>query len=297
MRERKRDWLSERARGPLARPFLLLGGVAFAGCSLVYASELNDARSLPEVGASDAATLPEGSTLDAAQEDAEAGGTDRGCASYVPAPKHCRDFDDGAPLESAGWYMDLSRPGASQLLELDTTAHSPPRALHAALRNAATCSYTRLVRTFEDTGTERLEVNVRLRPSEPWGDADGTLIVHINDDSDQRCHFILYLQDADRDQRLDSALVNKQQDGDDIRPLQGFAPADEWTDFGIVVNPAAKGGVSVDFSFRREDGSLTETTHSYPTCKLGGTVTVKAGFHCEPGTGDMRYDDIRVDWR
>lgn len=285
---------------PAARGVSLAVVAALAGCSLVYSSELNDARMLPAgPDSADGGTPREEGGADPVSDAADAGdgaGAARGCAAMKPAPRYCRDFDDGAPLDADGWETHID-PAGKQLLETDTTsAYSPPGSLHVGLRGAPDCSYARIVRAFPGV-SDRVDMRVRVRPAAPWSDSDGIMITHFDDDSSQRCAAILYAVDENGDGRMDRAQVNVQTTGDnDVRNLQGVAQVDEWTEVGLVATPAAGGGVSMVFSFRAEDGSYAETTHVFQQCTLAGTMRAKIGFHCESGTADVRYDDLRVDW-
>ncbi len=282
---------------------LALVAIASAGCSLAYSSELNDARGIQAPGVSDrrdgggdSATDGDGATAvggDAGDAGDDAGAA-RGCAAMQPSPRYCRDFDDNAPLESGGWTIDINPPG-KQFVELDTSSgYSTPASLVTKLANAPSCSYGRLVRAFPEVSS-RVELRVRLRPTGPWRDTDGVMITHFDDDSASPCAAILYLQ-AGADGLITSAAVNMQTPGtNDLRPLNGFAPVDEWTELGMVAT-RVDAGISLVVSFRREDGTYSEAKHVFSQCKLAGTTRVKLGWHCENGNGEMHYDDFGIDW-
>ncbi|MBX3209021.1 MAG: hypothetical protein KF764_28570 [Labilithrix sp.] len=301
-RERSPDVVRPRLAHRLGALLLAAAAAASGACSLLYASDLNDLRTSPGL---DADPRSDGggdgrAPLDGpdAADAGDAASPTRGCAAMKPAPRYCRDFDDGAALESDGWSLDIDPPG-KLLVALDqTSAYSAPASLRASLLGAPGCSYGRLVRAFPSTSS-RLDVRVRIRPTGPWSNTEGVMITHIADDGANACAAILYLHDDDNDGVLDQTLVNMQTQTtpNDVRALNGAVPTDEWTELGMVATPVAGGsGVAMTFSIRRESGSVSETTEVFAQCTLTGTTRVKLGFHCEDGTGEVRYDDLRVDW-
>jgi hypothetical protein len=263
------------------------------GCSLVYSSDLDAARSLEASALSDAS--PEGAPTDAPADEpattTDAGPT-RGCAAIQPRPKFCRDFDDDGAV-GQGWSNVTVEPGGpGQIVSLDTDQFwSGRQSFRARMQGVdAGCSYTRLDQRFSNTGAKRFEVHVRLRPSSPWKEK-APFVMSVGG-----CAALLYL--SERDGRVDEALINVQSGNrDDVRSIAGHPPVDEWTDFGIVVIPSPTGsGTKMTFSFTDADGTVTEKSHEYSYCALGGDAFLGVGFHCDRGDAEVRYDDVRADW-
>ena len=281
---------------------VVLATAGSVACSLAYSSNLNDARAGQD-SSSEAGTSPEdGGTQGDASVDADAGdaGSARGCGAYVPAPKYCRDFDDGAQIDADGWAIETAPAAGEHTVSIDTsTAYSSPGSLEANLIDPAPCSFSRLSRSFSGIGSERVEVRFMIRPTRPWGNSDGAFAFEL-DRVGAYCQGIYYLRPAAQLGQIQSVEVNMQSGtplGNDVRPLNGTPPVDEWTEIGIVAVPVDGGGVSFTYSFTRENGNVERTTHVYGDCRLGGNLTLKLGFHCEDGAGEVRYDDLRVDWK
>jgi hypothetical protein len=270
---------------------LVLGAAIASACSLTYSAELDDAREgVAQTGpASDAAA---DSTAPTHVDGSPESGGPEGCASFKPPPKFCRDFDDDSALEADGFDVNVEPSTPNHVVALDSIhAYSGRRSLVTRIENEdAGCTYTQLTKRFPDIGGQRLEVRMKMRPSSPYTE-HAPFVLYLDSGQAGYCAVLLYLESA-------AALINAQYGNpqkNDVRPINGFAHADEWTDFGITMTRAAV-GVSARFAFVRGDGSVMEKTVSLEQCKLGGSAEIALGFHCDGGSAEVRYDDLRVDW-
>lgn len=288
--------VSRRARSSPGFLTAALLAVAAPACSLLFATDLDGARGAadPDAEAAEAAAdaPTDGERDDVAPRDGGDGGDadagSRGCASYDPAPDFCEDFDDG-PL-ARGWTKLQEQSGT---LAFDPLAYSPPRSGRANLNDAPSCSYTRFERSISGVGSKRVEVRAQLRPTGPWSRTFTLFTVHI-----RSCAVLFYVHPNGAG-AIDSSSINIQS-GDpltnDERDVKGGPRLNEWTDLWFEAVPNATSGSSLTISFHHEDGSVEETTVNAPQCRVGGDLFVAPGFHCEDGTGEVRYDDVRAYW-
>ncbi|MBX3218321.1 MAG: hypothetical protein KF850_40320 [Labilithrix sp.] len=277
--------------GPLAAALL---AAALPACSLLFASDLDDA----DAGA---AETPEGGATDATDAAGDGdGGRDggdggdgappvTGCASYDPPPVFCEDFDDG-PIGS-GWDELREQSGT---LTLDPLAYSPPQSGRANLIDAPSCSYTRFERVFSGVGTKRVEVHVQIRPSAPWTKSFTPLAVRL-----RACTVLIYFPSNNAGGIAGSSL-NIQSGSpltNDVRETSGGPRLEEWTDVRLAAVPRPDDdGADLTLSFHHGDGSIQQRTLQAPQCRVGGTLFVGAGYHCDNGASEIRYDDVRVYW-
>ncbi|MDF2696770.1 MAG: hypothetical protein K0S65_5153 [Labilithrix sp.] len=227
--------------------------------------------------------------IDPPRTDADAGsesGAQVGCTGLIPTPQFCEDFDD-EPL-SGGWDL-LQRQGGT--LEFDPLAYSPPQSGRVNLVSAPECSYVRFERSFSGIGKKRVEVRIRMRPRSPWNGQFSPLVLHLSE-----CALLLYVG-GDGDAIRETAVNIQSGDplGNDVRQLVGVPHLDEWTDVWMTAVPGGT-GAELTFTFRHPDGTVSETTIGAPQCKLDGDLFIGAGYHCNSGSSETRYDDVRVYW-
>jgi hypothetical protein len=285
---------------------------ALSACSLIYASDLHDAdhgASLgPEAGGTSSGSDgppgpgggpgPEGG-LGEAGPDGGPVASSVGCASLSPAPKFCDDFDDSGTV-GARWDA-VEQQGTTAVVSFDSIdPYSAPNAMKAVLATAPTCTYSRLDKTFTGVGPNRQEVRFKVRPVEPWGNSKDRAILAIQLDGARsgHCQLVTSLT-ADGTGHVNEAYVNAQTlqptETDDVRPLNGFAKASEWTEHYVIAVPG-DGGVQVTTGF--SGGTAAgEQAYVFPECQLGSTLGVQVGFHCTSGDASVLYDDVRVDWQ
>jgi hypothetical protein len=115
--------------------------IAAAGCSLlVSTSGLSGAAEASDAGVADARAGESGPPLDSGIDADAAPGPY--CASLVPKPKFCADFDDGAIAEYGQ---------SNGAVSLDTLqSKSAPASLLATVEANATERYGQLVRSFQN---------------------------------------------------------------------------------------------------------------------------------------------------
>lgn len=265
---------------------------ALAACSLIYKSDLDDARrpssSSPDAGP-DVGTVPIG-VVDAGPDVVTPIAT--GCAAF-PTAKFCDDFDTELNVNDGWDRLGLTDEHAKG--GFDALAFSVPRSFHAALAGATNdCSYARLEKGFSiGTNAKRATVSARVRPQAPWtGDA---AIFNV---SLTGCGIILGLgvdlpsyTSGINAQFVAGTLQN------DYRDVDGFPTPDEWTDVTFDAQAQPDGHVKLDVVFDHASGARDDKQVDLPQCRLdGGTVFVGLGFHCSQDTHDARYDDVRVSW-
>ena len=263
---------------------------ALAACSLIYESDLDDARR----PAAAAATVADAGGNEAVVPPSEAGADvvavpTAGCGAF-PTARFCDDFD--TELNVGDKWDKLGVTDNKGKAIFDTFAYSPTRSLRASLADAAGCSYARLEKTFTSAGTKRVTVSMRMRPQAPWvGDA---AILDVNLAG---CGIILglgadspsYTSNIDAQHVVDGGLK------DDVRDVDGFPAPDEWTDVTLDAK-ALDGRVQLDVIYDHPSGARDDKQLDLPQCRLNGYVFVGAGFHCSQDTHDVRYDDVRVSW-
>ncbi len=265
---------------------------SIAACSLVYGSDLDGARegtSPTDDGGAFEASAP-GSPGEGGVDGSD--GTmavTRGCSGLVPAPKFCDDFERGA-FDANGWSI----VDDGMTITSDPLAFSGERSVRVFMAVDDDCSFGRLERGWLNTNaTSRVDVHVNVRPSSnSLLSANGTLqFLAIQLGSDERYCAALLRTGRDR------VLLNVQHDPNfqnDFHDLAGRIPAERWTDVGVAFLP----GPSLVVTIQDDTGATQETTLSVPQCpSLGSHLRIGVGFHCEVGDGEMRYDDVRVDWQ
>lgn len=273
------------------RSWLLLAAApAIAACSLIYRSDLDDARQPPPAVADSG---PErGEQGDAAAVDAgtaaESGTGTGGCAAY-PTASFCDDFDRKLNV-SDGWDALPLDEGARGLF--DSVAYSEPRSFRATLTDAPTCRYGRLEKKWTGVGTKWVRASFRVRPQAPWRGGAGYAFLGT-----AGCSIVMGL---DEDGPTVSANINAQYLADgvlrnDVRALDGAPYPEAWTDV-IYELTAVDGHAKLNVKFVHPDAEATDTTHDLPQCKLAGEVELDLGYHCTSGTHAIRYDDVRLDW-
>lgn len=293
------------SRSALALPAAItLASCAAVACSLVYSSDLNDAHDgVPPQGSSggsEAGVAEAGSSNGSSGEagaDASSSGLPRGCGAYKPTPKFCKDFDTDTTV-GADWDAVLTEGGQVSLAR--TFWWSQPAAAHIVEKTVGNCKYTRLDKTFPNTGTKRISASFRFRPISPW-QADGNLPFLIAYDQDGlNCAAILSINGRPDNKTISSTNLNMQSgnpQNNDVRDLNGAPQLDLWTDITFSAVPAVNGdGVELTIRYDYENGGKDETTLNFPQCRVRGSLGVYPGFHCGTGNGEVYFDDIRVDW-
>ncbi len=295
------------SRSALALPAaitLASGGVV--ACSLVYSSDLNDARdgvitlgssSGSEAGVGEAGSSDGSSGSGEAGADASSSGQPRGCGAYKPTPKFCKDFDTDT-MVGADWDTVATEGGEVSLAR--TFWWSQPVAAHVVQKTVGDCKYTRFEKAFTNVGKKRISASLRLRPIGPWQSEGNTPFLLALNQPTSYCAALLYVNGNPDNKTISTTNVNVQSGNpqkNDIRDLAGAPRLDEWTDITISAVPATNGtGADLTFRFDYENGGNDETTLTFPQCVVGGKLEIFPGFHCGTGNGEVYYDDIRVDW-
>ena len=270
------------------RSWLALATVpALAACSLVYASDLDDARKPTfSVDAGAEGGAPPVVVTEAGADVVTPPAT--GCAAF-PAANFCDDFDTQLNVGD-GWDKIVLTNDTTSKAAFDALSYSTPKSFRASLVGAQGCAFARLEKRFS-VGARRVTTSVRMRPEAPWKDDAAVLLMALTG-----CGIILSLgQDAPSY----SSYVNVQF-GDPlqnyVRDVDGFPTPDEWTDVTLDAK-AIDGGVRLDVIYDHASGARDDKQLDLPQCSLsGGSSLVGLGFHCSQDTHDVRYDDVRVSW-
>lgn len=295
-------------RSALAPPAAItLASCGAVACSLVYSSDLNDARDSvlaqssggteAGVGEAGSSSGTDGSGVGESGADGSSGEPLRGCSSYKPAPKFCKDFDTDTTVGS-DWNAVSTEGGQVTLAR--TFWWSKPVAARIVQKTSPGCKYTRFEKSFPNVGNKRVSASFQLRPIGPWQSEGHTPFVFALVQQSAYCAALLYVNGAPDNKSISTTNVNVQY-GDpqknDVRDLVGAPRLDQWTDITISAVPTANtSAANLTFRFDYEDGSKDETTLTFPQCVVGGALEIYPGFHCDGGEGEMYFDDIRVDW-
>jgi len=272
------------------RSWLLALAPALAACSLIYKSDLDDARrpsaTTPDAGP-DATTPPVG-VADAGTDAAAV----TGCAAY-PTAKFCDDFD--TQLNVADGWDKLTLSSEQTKGGFDTLAFSPSRSFKASLSGAGECSYGRLEKTFASAGTSRVTVSFRTRLQAPWVKDAVPFFLRLTG-----CGIAMGVE---INATSNTSIINAQySDGsnvlqNDVRNVDGSPVPDEWTDVTFDANAQADGHVKLDVIYDHPSGARDDKQVDLPQCRLDGkNVVIGLGYHCSQDTHDVRYDDVRVSW-
>lgn len=301
------------------RTAVLCGGIFVSGCSLIYASDLDDARSGRaqsnddaggtstsssgeagrEAGSSGTSGAPVEGGTEAGQPDAGAernGDPATGCASYHPSPQFCDDFDKDALDPS--WFVH-NEAGSSFL---DTAkVLSPPNAVKVNLDTTKDCQYSRIERTFKLGKTlKRATFSTRLNLGFPWRNGVIPFVAAVNSqDGSQYCAALLYVY-SDQDGHVQSTSINVQSDKmpNHIIGLKGYPSDNEWSEVEMTVTPSPGGaGVHWKTTFRDPDGNEETNDQDFSECPGAFTdLALYLGMHCETGKATASYDNARMDW-
>jgi hypothetical protein len=279
-----------------ARFILVCALIVGSGCSLIYSSDLDDARTSSAVA--DSGDLRESGTSTTSSSSGEAGVVDagpdaptRGCSSYSPAPKFCDDFDQGTDV-GAKWG-NVNQQGGS--IAYDSSQFwSGTRSAKVALHTPKSCQYNRLEQTFYK-GKDRFEVRFMMRPAKPWNDFTPFVINIGKNNNGPECQPLF---DTHVD-KTTGMIVNTEVDvqtgagaTNDQRDLAGVPPTDDWSE--VVFVAQTNGGNGLDLSYT--SGGKTDTMTFAQCPSSWDFFAVNMGFHCDSGNGTIDYDDIRVDW-
>lgn len=253
---------------------------SLAACSLIYASDLDDARRGASTPSGDAAVEGGGTGV--------APGPDAGCGAY-PDAGFCDDFDTTANVAER-WDALVSDDATHA--GYDSLAYSGARSFLASERDAPDCSYARLEKRWRGIGTTRVTVSARVRPSEAWKGSHPLLTLVYGG-----CAALLYLSD---DAPSYSSGVNAQHGTpleNDYRDVDGFPAPGEWTDVTVDAASVPGGGVRVEVVFVHPSGKTDRKAQTFAQCSLAGELSLGLGLHCASGSRDVRYDDVRVSWQ
>lgn len=272
--------------------------LGLAACSLAYAGDLDDAREpQPIVLVSDGGSNPEASSP-LAEAGADGAALARGCGAYTnPVPQFCNDFDDGKPFSAA---FDPNETAG--MLSFDSSSYSGAKSMLASLETIADCQYQRVFARFSPADLKsELETHARLRPTRSKYSSDGVaayLTLYLGQ-GDTECTILLLLHSTGATLDGASLLIQSRNNVNDALALDGLPKEEQWTDVGIrVANVAGK--TQITTTFEDEAGIKTTTTHETTQCtppRASLPFTYAVGLHCESGTVEARYDDVRVYWR
>lgn len=286
-----------------ARAVTVLGAAfAVAGCSLIYAGDLDDAREV-------AANLPDGSSAsssgdggssgtvaEAGPDSGEGGSPDAGptgCKGLVPAPRFCEDFDGTVDSD---FYFNQE---GGKVVVSSEQAISRPNGLKVTLESSKDCQYSRLERSFDSIGTNgRFSVKLKTKLVGPWPDGKTPLVVGVNrQGGSSYCTALFYIY-AGGDGRTKSAAINVQSDvmQNDFRDLTGYPSDNAWTELTVEVTRLPNGGARFVTTFQDENGLSLSTSNDFDYCKSWDKADIALGFHCDSGKATVYYDDVRVDW-
>jgi hypothetical protein len=286
-----------------ARALFLCGAVLVSGCSLIYASDLDDAREiviLPEGGRSDSSGdggAVDGGVTDTGTLDAPSGeaAAPKGCAAYQPAPKFCADFDDNAGL--AGW--ELQTDDGQSVVQSEQFFSSPSSAKVVAKATTTTCLYSRFERYFENIGSKRVTVAFRMRLVSPWPNGGIPFVLDLHPSSgDNAFCAALYFVGSGPNGKIEGANIDVQSNVQDDHQidLNGFPSSDEWSEMKVTVTPNPSGGSTYETTFTGPNGFSVSNRQDFPECPAWGRMGVHFGTHCDHRDATMFFDDIRIDW-
>jgi hypothetical protein len=215
-----------------------------------------------EAGGGDAAgDAPADGGADAPTDRVDGSSGSGFCASLVPAPKFCDDFDDGNATDD--WDQATVLAGQSEITLDTTTSTSAPASLHGVVNAVPVTEggFASVRSTVTGTPTHvtfALSVRPKTSAITKGGIAIADLDLSLN-------HVLtLYLRDDDPAGQKPSL---KEIDGSTItyHPLPKVPPADVWTRIAFDVDAAT--------------GKLTLT---YGTEKILDAITIGAGATKDP---------------
>jgi len=282
-----------RARFPVAC-VLILG----SGCSLIYSSDLDGARTSATVADGGNSRESGASTSSSSGEAGADGGAGqdpptRGCASYSPAPNFCDDFDVSQNSVGLGWD-NVNQEGGPIVLD-GTTFWSGTHAAKVSLATSKSCQYTRLERVLAPAGRDRFETRFMMRPARPWSSNATPLALNIEQKSSgTECQPLLSTT-KDGKGGISGTDFNVQTKGgatNDDHDLTGVPPVDDWSE--VVVAFQTNGGHGLDFAVTV--GGATDR-FTFAECPSSwDAVRLNVGFHCDSGSNVVDYDDVRATW-
>lgn len=260
-----------------------------AACSLVFASNIDDARQqsadggvlvpTPDAGAPAADSGQGGgdatTTLDSSSAEPQCGTT--------PAPRFCDDFNTG-PL-GASWTRVGVDPGGPPVQELALVGG----ALRATHRNATSGSYTRLLKLFSIRAATFIRFRAMVKLTQPYAGDHDLLFFKMDPSGDPNdgCATI-FTADGNPAAQAKINMQNEANTVNDIRDIPGFGKLTaDWTEVVFLWKP----GLSLETSIGGE-----KKAYQYPACPFGGDIELAVGFHYGSGSAEVLYDDVSLDW-
>jgi hypothetical protein len=235
-------------------------------------------------GARDAGDL--GEAGDAAL-DVDGGSPDAGfCASRVPAPKLCADFDEGKPLDFGWTLLDTS---AGQTTRVDSTALSPPGSFLSAIAPVNGTSSARLQESLPVLASRvHIEFAMLLAPGDP-GPFELCALHEVTGDGqtygifykEEQGKLLVYMDTVDADGGKTQAIY----------PLG--APSSSWMNVVIDIKVGDQGSVSVT-----QDGvMLVNSINVATSTQTRAQLYVELGFYAfASATASAHFDNVVVDW-
>lgn len=279
------------------RGLSVVGAAFLTGCSLVLAGELDDAREiviLPDAG-DGGASGTEASTADSAN-DSQVGesGPPKGCAAYQPTPKFCDDFDGNAGLSA--WQIQKS--GGTSNIQSEQSFSAPSAAQVNVEDVAEGCSYSRIERTFENVGTNRVSVAFRMRMQSPWPDQMIPVVVELTPGGDANgfCAALYFIDAPNGKPQSVNLDVQSPGDKNHMEEVKGYPSTDEWSEVRVVATPIPSGGTRFETTFVDPDGFSVVSQADFPECPRWHNLGLHLGSHCDHRKATVQFDDVRVDW-
>lgn len=279
---------------------LCCAAFGLAGCSLLFASNLDAEGDAP---ASDAATAAETSAasdapitppVDASASDGDASvdaspdGSTRFCSTITPTPKFCADFDDPGMKVEDGWSRVFMSPQNVGAVELTDVARDG-KAMSVKMNGAPACSYTRIEKEFPTTGKD-MHVSFSMRPTTPWTTDAIYAVVRFLEASTIKCQIFLHLgQNQNVPASGDIHFQYPPGPIDDVFNTNAYPKGDVWSKIDLTIRAAGSVLLTVD-------GQIA-TDRLFPNgCSFGDAAMVGFGYHCENASPEIRFDDVVVDY-